>query len=412
LTTSLLLDEYPCWPHFLPDGEHILVSTDTNGAFVVSVDGKNGRRFTDPSFFSRVEYADGYLFFGREGSLFAQSFDAGKMSLTGEPFRVADGVGFSMGDNLDYAFSVSPGGTLVYASSTITPVTQLTWFTRAGQRLRSLGEPGEHVGFAVSPNAQMVVLERHDVRDSEFGLWLMEVGSGALSKLSVDRPNGRRFTGTPVWSRFDDRIYFATMPGLARQSSRVRVEETLSAEPCWLSDVSPDGNHALLLKNALETGNDLWILPLSGGKELKPYLTTKHSESGGRFSPDGRWVAYASDESGRLEVYVQSFPESGRPVTIARNGGQNAEWRQDGKELYFLTLDGKLFAVTVDGALSPFRVSEPKLLFSTGITADLGRQQFYPDENGERFLVNSQVEDKSAPALKVVLNWKALLKNR
>jgi dipeptidyl aminopeptidase/acylaminoacyl peptidase len=238
----------------------------------------------------------------------------------------------------------------------------------------------------------------------------MEVGSGALSKLFVGRPNGRRSTGTPVWSRFDDRIYFATMPGLARQSSRVRLEETLSAEPGWLSDVSPDGNHALWLKDGPETGNDLWVLPLPGGKEPKPYLTTKHSESGGRFSPDGRWVAYTSDESGRLEVYVQSFPESGRPVTISRNGGQIAEWRQDGKELYFLTLDGKLMSVTVDGALSPFRVSEPKLLFSTGITADNARQQFYPDDKGERFLVNSQVEDKTAPALKVVLNWKGLLK--
>ena len=174
--------------------------------------------------------------------------------------------------------------------------------------------------------------------------------------------------------------------------------------------MSPDGNHALLLKTVPETGNDLWILPLPGGKAPKPYLITKHSESGGRFSPDGRWVAYASDESGRLEVYVQSFPESGRPVTISRNGGQIAEWRQDGKELYFLTLDGKLMAATVDGALSSFRVSEPKLLFSTGITTDQGRRQFYPDENGERFLVNSQVEDKTAPALKVVLNWKGLLK--
>ena len=186
----------------------------------------------------------------------------------------------------------------------------------------------------------------------------------------------------------------------------------LSAENCWLSDVSPDGKHALVMKQTPDTGSDLWILPLLGGKELQPYLTTKHNEWVGRFSPDGRWIAYASDESGRPEVYVQSFPDHGLPQIISRNGGQYVEWRKDGKELYFLTLDGKLMAVTVDGAQSPLRTSEPKLLFSLGSVWDATRQQFFPDENGERFLVPLPVEDKATPALKVVLNWKGLLKSK
>src|SRR5262249_55177601 len=157
------------WPHFLPDGEHFLVSTFTNGAFVVSLNGKSARRLTDTSFYSRVEYAEGYLFFGRERSLFAQSFDARKMLLTGEPFRVLDGLGFSVGDNLTYAFSVSPRVTLAYSSSTLSPVTQLTWFTRAGQRLGSLGEPGEHLGFSVSPDGQQLALERYSPKGNELG---------------------------------------------------------------------------------------------------------------------------------------------------------------------------------------------------------------------------------------------------
>jgi len=156
----------------------------------------------------------------------------------------------------------------------------------------------------------------------------------------------------------------------------------------------------------------LWMLELKGPKKRKPYLTTKHNDWGGRFSPDGRWVAYFSDESGRTEVYVQSFPQPGRPMAVSRNGGLGAEWGKDGKELYFMALDNKLMAASVDGTQSPFRVSQPKPLFSINLAGDFARRQYYASENGERFLMNAPVEDATVPTLKVVLNWKALLTNK
>lgn len=140
------------WPHFLPDGRHFLVTNPTEGIFVAALDAKERRQVSRVP--SRMEYADGHVFFGQNGSLFGQPFDEKQLVLSGEPSRIADGLGFGNGDPSSYAFSVSPRHTLVYWGGPWQQVTQLTWFTRGGQRLGTVGEPGEYMGFALSPKSE------------------------------------------------------------------------------------------------------------------------------------------------------------------------------------------------------------------------------------------------------------------
>ena len=400
------------FPHFLPDGQHFLLTGRSaaadDGVFVASLDGKEPRLLSKAR--SRMEYAGGHVFFGQAGSLFAQRFDEHKLALSGEPFRVAENLGFSFGDPRSFAFSVSVTGTIVCWSGPHLEVTQLTWFSRAGQRIETVGEPGEHAGFALSPTQQQVILERHDPKLGETNLWLWDIAT-KLGYAFTSGPNQGDVPviGTPVWSPAGDRVLFSTFPGLCAQALRGGEQEKLFDDRGWLCDVSPDGRFALFAKSDPMTGYDLWLLPLAGEKIAKPFLATKQNEWVGRFSPDGRWVAYASDEKAatRAEIYVQSFPVLGRPVRISREGGGRPQWRHDGKELYFLNNDGKLLAATVDGGGETFQVTTlPQVLFATKTPTDSSRQQYQPSNDGERFLVNAQVEDAVPRQLTVVLNWK------
>jgi dipeptidyl aminopeptidase/acylaminoacyl peptidase len=208
-----------------------------------------------------------------------------------------------------------------------------------------------------------------------------------------------------------DRLLFVTIGGLAVQSVRGGEPEWLSREDGgWLDDISPDGHYALFVKIDPVTGQDLWLLPLAGDKTPKPYLVTKQNAYNARFSPDGHWVAYVSDESGRPEVYVQSFPEISRAIRISVNGGDRPEWRKDNKELYYITPDRKLMAVAVNGAGPLFQVSPQQPLFQVNTGVSYTRQQYQPSPDGTRFLVNSRIEDTTPQALNVLFNWKAQVK--
>src|SRR5262249_51087353 len=205
---------------------------------------------------------------------------------------------------------------------------------------------------------QQAVLERHDPKSNPDGvLWLMDITTGVASKLT---PGFNRTAETPVWPSVGDRVLFTTKPGLAAQLLRGGEPEKLLDEgEEWLSDISPDGHFAVFTKVDPVTGQDLWLLPLAGDKTPKPYLMTNQNEFDARFSPDGRWVAYVSSESGEFEVYVQSFPNLGRAKRISVNGGDCPIWRKDGKELHYIALDHKLMAVAVNGAGPLFQASPP-----------------------------------------------------
>jgi Tol biopolymer transport system component len=285
-------------------------------------------------------------------------------------------------------------------------VTQLTWFNRAGKRLGTIGEPGEYIGFALSPTGKQAVLEWHDPKANLVDLLLMDTTTGVASKLTA---SFSQYQGTPVWSPDGDRLLFATFPGLAAQSLRGGEPEKLLDEMIRLMDISPDGHYALFAKLAV-TGQDLWLLPLTGDKTPKPYLVTKQNTGDARFSPDGHLVAYMSHESGSPEVYVQSFPEISRATRVSANGGRRPEWRKDGKELYFIAPDGNLMAVGVNDAGPLFQVSPAQPLFHVSTSGDFMRRQYQPSADGTRFLVNSQVEGTTPLVLTVLLNWRAQVK--
>jgi dipeptidyl aminopeptidase/acylaminoacyl peptidase len=354
-----------------------------------------------------MEYADGYVFFGQQSSLFAQPFDEQQLALSGEPIRTAEHLGFSEGDLSAYAFSVSPRGNLVYWSGTFLPLTQLTWFSRAGQRLGTIGEPGEYLDFRLSPTRKQAVLTRNDPKTDSVDIWLMDSTTGVTSKFTS---GFNQDAATPVWSPAGDWILFASFPGLAAQAVRGGEPEKLFDDHVWLCDISPDGRYALFQRNDRVRGYDLWLLPLAGDKTPKPYLLTKQNTYNARFSPDGHWVAYVSDESGRSEVYVQSFPELTRGTRISVHGGNCPEWRKDAKELYFIAPVGKLMAVAVNGTGPLFQASPAQPLFQMNTGLDYESQQYQPSPDGTRFLVNSPIEDTTPQVLTVLLNWKAQAK--
>jgi hypothetical protein len=402
------------WPHFLPNGRQFFVTANQKGPahiLVASLDGKESRMISKLE--SRFEYAGGHVFFGRQSSLFAQRFDEQTLTLSGEPFRVTDNLGLTFGDLNAYTFSVSRQGTLVVWGGRINAVTQLTWFSRSGQRLGTLGEPGEYLGFAAAPGFQHAVLERHDPKGNEVDLWLVDATSNVGSKFSSGVGDYRPWAVcTPVWSPEGDRVLFGTVPGVVVQPLRGGEPEKLFDGIGWLCDITPDGQTALFGNVHPETGGDLWTLPLKGDRTLKPFLVAKPNELAGRFSPDGRWVAYLSEDSGKFDVYVQSYPRPGRATRISRDGvAAPPEWRSDGKELYYLTLDQRLMAASLDVRDPLVQVTATQALFSVKTGSDFGRRQYQATSDGEKFLINAVVEDTSLRLFSVILNWKPPAKN-
>jgi len=395
------------WPHFLPDGRHLLLSDSESaqrGVVLATLDGTEVRLLSGLE--TRAEYSGGFLFFGNKGSLFAQPFEPQKRRLSGEPVRVADDLGFSFGEMSAYAFSVSRRGTLVYWSGPLQPLNQLTWFSRSGQRLGTVGEPDEIVGFALSPANDRLVVERHDAKRSAGGLWLVETATGVSS--SLPSPVGWRawFGATPVWAPSGDRVLFATFPGVWEQSLRGGTPERISDLYGWLLDVSADGTRVLLNRDDAETNADLWVLPLDGDRRPRACVRGKQREWGGRFSPDGQWITYLSDESGRFEAYVQSFPENGRPLRVSRDGATFAEWRGDGRELYYGSPDGTVMVASIETAGGASRVSAPRALFRAPTMFEPARRQLWASADGQRFLVSARVEDSTRQALTVLLDWR------
>ncbi len=418
------------WPHFLPDGRHYLVyvSSSTNehrGIHLAALASKDRRRLVgDPSngAYARPGSGPGHLLFVRDGSLMAQPFDAGKLVLGGEPFPVAERIGYDPAFAWG-AFSVSDTGVLVYDPSGSSSSDQLAWFDRQGKRLGTVGAPGVHVQPWLSPDEKVLAVERIDVQGATtFDIWLHELSRDISSRFTFDSQNDL----LPVWSPDGSRIAFASNRDGAynlylKSSSGAGKEELLQKSANWQlpTDFSRDGRFLAYMEQDSKTNFDLWVLPGPGGApgDRKPMLVlqTPFNESWAQFSPgpEGRprWIAYHSDESKREEVYVMSF--GGQPGAgpggkwqISNNGGSFPKWRRDGKELFYLAADKKMMAVEVQsGPDGQFQAGSPRPLFETRISSPLVRYTVTGD--GQRFLVPTPTgEARSTPAT-VVLNWTA-----
>ena len=405
-------------PRFLPDGRHFLYlavspQRESAGIYVGSLDSKATKLLVNTD--ASAAYAPpGYLLFLRDRTLMAQDFDADTLELTGEPFPVAEEVDH-LGGVRFALFSVSETGVLVYRSGS-SDVTQLIWFDREGKQLEAVGPTAGQTAPWLSPDEKRAAFGRLDLQSGSSDIWLIELSRGIPTRFTFDPANDT----APIWSPDGNRIVFSSeregpFDLYQRAASGGGNDELLlkSDNRKFPNDWSADGRFILYQELNPKTNFDLWVLPLSGEQKPFPFLQSEFYEGQGRFSPDGKWVAYTSNESGTWQVYVQSFPASGGKWQVSTNGGVQPQWRRDGKELFYLSLDRKLMALEVKGSGSTFAAGVPKELLELRLQtlALPGPRNFYvAAANGRRFLVTSTPEGGATTPTTVVLNWTADLK--
>jgi Tol biopolymer transport system component len=419
-TPLLKLDESrkelaQAWPTFLPDGRHFLYQSwngrpEDSAIYVTSIDGGERKFLLKAD--SSPHYAQGYLLFSRGSTLMAQSFDAEKLQLAGEPFPVVEQVAYNSSNSYS-GVSVSENGVMSYLSGTVTS-RQLFWVDRGGKQLGPVGSPGEYNDIVVSPDGKRVAIQRSV--SGNFDIWLMDLARGVLSRFTFDATT----EDNPVWSPDGKLVVFTAGPsggtatpfnlyrkvssGAGNQEILLTTDQSKEA-----TDWSSDGRFIIYQTYAPETGSDIWVLPLFGDGKPYPLLQTEFEESQAVFSPDGRWFAYISNESGRTEVYVQTFPQTGGKWLISTAGGAQPRWRRDGKELFFIAPDKTLMAVDINAG-SLLETSTPTRLFATQVSSYSAPSRYLVTADGQRFLINAPAEAASQTPINVVMNWTADLK--
>lgn len=406
------------WPWFLPNGRHFLyvilgAERKNCGIFLSSIDDPKQKQQLLPDF-SRVEYvAPGYLIFTRGTTLMAHEFDADHLQLKGEAFSLRENVGYD-GYTAYGIFSVSQKDVLTFGSIDQLK-TQLIWTDRSGRRISSLGELARYAEPRLSPDEKKLVVERIDPATANFDLWIVELSRGTFTRFTFDPSN----EVSPIWSPDGKRIVFCSNPrgsvNIYQKSSSGTGEDEILVDtpnPKYPTDWSRDGKYILYDEIDPKSKFDLWILPLSADRKPMPFLHSQFNESHGQFSPDGKWIAYTSDETGRAEIYVRSFPAAGEKWQISTNGGDQAQWRRDGKELYYMAGDNKLMMVQVR-TLQTFETEVPIPLFNAQVppnTMTDARNQYVMSADAQRFLVTALASESTASPITVVLNWRALLR--
>ena len=394
------------YPKFLPDGQHFLLSVwigNVVGIHIGSLDSDDTVPLIENA--AMAGYTDaGYVLFVRDRVLMAQPFDANALELADQPFPVADQVLYNPVSG-HAAYSVSGGGVLAYRSGVSVPP-EPVWFDRTGRRLGKVEEAGAYNQFWLSPN------EERMAAISEGDIWVVDLLRGSRSRFTFD-PAVDRY---PIWSPRGDRIVFSSqrLGGedlFVKSSMGTGEAEVLldTEEAKFPTDWSGDGRYVLYTNRSVETARDVWALPVDGEGDPFPVLQTPFREWHAMFSPDGNWIAYDSNETGRDEVYVQPFPPTGGKWQISVQGGHMPRWREDGRELFFVSADLKLMAVEVDAG-ERFSHGIPEDLFRPNLPAINTRYRV--TDNGQRFLMRSLPPTATIPPINVVVNWTAELQQQ
>jgi DNA-binding winged helix-turn-helix (wHTH) protein/Tol biopolymer transport system component len=413
------------FPWFLPDGRRFLylsvsrTAPETSGVFVHSIDAPaqapSSARILTTGFGAAYvpggDRAEGHLLFIRDGALFAHAFDPERLQLSGQAFRIAEPVGSFLDGGF---FSASNNGVLAFRPPN--QLLRLTWLDRLGNVLQRVGEPANYVGLALAPDTVRAVTVQHAVRAiADQDLWLMDLTSGRSSRLTSDA----RLEERPVWAHDSRRIYFTgggaigslfEQPTTGEQGARLLLESPEHKIP---TSVSRDGRFLLYTsENIGTTRGDVWVLSLAGDRAPYPLIRRSFDQEQAQFSPDGRWVAYVSNESGRQEVLVHPFslvsaldPESSaESVAVSSGGGTAPRWREDGKELFFITPQRAIASVPV--SVQPaLQVGPPTVLFQArGISTDWGVAT-----EGNRFLVMAPEVGAGSTSFSLILDWRPTL---
>jgi eukaryotic-like serine/threonine-protein kinase len=404
------------WPMFLPDGKHYLYMASNftgrkgvNAIFVGLLD-SNEKRFVVEATGNAVYAGPGFLLFPRDETLLAQRFDPSRLALIGEPTAILTDIQYQP-QVRRAVFAVSDDGLLIAQTGSGVALSQPTWFDRKGNATGVIGKPDVYGNLSMALSESAVVVDKTDMSSLNTDVWTYELKGEGAKRLTFD-PS---FDVAAIWNPDATKVVFSSNRALdidlyvknsdGAQEEKVFLHDDFNKLP---SDWSRDGNYILYTR-----GQDLWFLTLPEVKSA-PFLKATSILRNGQFSPDGKWVAYASNETGKWEIYVTSFPEPRGKWQISTGGGEQPRWRGDGKELFYLSSDGKMMAAPVTTG-SNFSFGTPTVLFQAAPRQPVStNDQFVYDvsRDGQRFLMITQVKNKETQPMSVVLNWDAELKKK
>ena len=402
------------WPCFLPDGRHFLYfqfGGGKGGAVMVGdLDAKEKpRRLLDAD--SLAYYAPpGNLLYVKEGTLVAQPFKASSLKVVGEPVPIAENMG-AQGNGLA-DFSVSDDGVLVYRAGLSTD-DRLVWMDRSGKELSEVGGASHYATTALSPDGTRLAMEIRDARSSSYGIWVRDLARGVTSRLTFEAGD----SSNPIWSPDGRRVVFdAIGKGGARlcekdASGNGPTRELWSCgDQVLANDWSKDGRYIAVDRLSKTNSWDIWALPTDGTSKPFPVITGQFTEVAPVFSPDGRYLAYMSNETGRFEIYVQQFPGPGGKWQVSAHGGLEPHWSVNGKTIYFRSPDAKIMAAHVEAGAA-FSADVPQALFAAPILPGQRRNDFVVTQDGQRFLILAPIGKESAAPMVLILHWPSALKS-
>ncbi len=405
------------WPYFLPDGDHFVFGAATPGS--ARPDVRIGSLTSkDVVTLFQLEglagYSAGHLLHVRGRTLMAQPFDVRTLRTTGDAFPIADNV--ALDTSSATGASGTPDGMIAYLQGAGTPTTELSWRDRSGKVLGAVLEPGVYNNLSLSPDERRLAVAIEAGSPPNRDVWIVDLARGLPTRLTFDPGSD----GGGGWSSDGANLAFVSnrrgaFNVFTVSSTQPGTEQPLfeSKTSVYMPSWSPDGRH-LVFSNISDPANgfDVWVMPMSGDRKPYAFVQTPAQEDHPEFSPDGRWIAYSSSASGREEVYVRPFPGPGGQYQVSKAGGTQPQWRGDGREMFFLGLDGVLMAAGVTAAADGLQAGIPQALFETtvALAANTNRRQYVAMKDGKRFLVN--VPDRSAPPspITVMLNWPAAIK--
>ena len=403
-------DSQHTWPKFLPDGKrfiYLIRSTNAqrNGIYVGSLDGSPSWRLAPA--YSRTTYANGHLLYVRDGSLVAQPLDPQTASLSGEPVTLARGVGFHpRGDAL---FDASSNGILIYSVEGGLPSTRLMVHDRRGRELEALAETGLFGRPRFSPDGQRIVAEKFDEGDGNPELWVYGLSPRSATRLTRHPAPDV----SPVWAPDGRRIAFSSKRSsvydiFVKSVDAVAEERLLFTTPGdkYVEHWSPDGRYL----TATVQRSGLWVIPVNGSEKPRQVRAGERAPTWqSEFSPDGRWLAYVSEESGKPEVYVEPFPGNGSRWQVSTHGGAEPHWIRDSNELLYLDSNSMLTSVRLTAP--GWKPGTPQRVFPMAIPDLMGRSDFTVSPDGRLLVINTFVSDPVVPPIDVVVNWPSLTRS-
>jgi len=407
------------WPQFLPDGKHFLYlagppSAEVVGTYASSLDGGESKLILRETF-SAMYTPPGYLLFVRQGTvrtLMAQRFDTNRLQTTGDAVPIAENV--AVDQNTGRAiFTVSENGILAYqVGNEAAGGNALVWFDRSGKQIAKTGDPGSYATISISPDGSKVAAATVEPNT----IWVYDVARGTSTRITFSST----VNGQPSWSPDGKFIAFFSNRNGQFHLFRKAADGTGSTTPLVVDDgveqypsFSFDGRYLIFMRNAKQPNSryQIWAMPLAGDRKPFPVVQGQFDAFWPSLSPDGKWLAYVSNESGRFEIYVVPFLHGTGKWLVSTNGGQRPRWRRDDKELFYLSQDNKIMSAQIVEAGSSLSIGKVQPLFQANPAPNPG-WIYDVSADGKKFLVVSEGTEKSSQPLTLVVNWPALLKKQ